>query len=77
MEILGMTMTELVGYLAMITLLISFMMKEMKTLRIINSIGCAVWVLYGFMLQIAWPVVITNILIIGINFYYLFFNKKQ
>lgn len=77
MEILGMTMTELVGYLAMITLLISFMMKEMKTLRIVNSIGCAVWVLYGFMLQIAWPVVITNIAIIGINFYYLFFNKKQ
>ncbi|MBL4887000.1 MAG: YgjV family protein [Flavobacteriaceae bacterium] len=77
MEILGMTMTELVGYLAMITLLISFMMKEMKTLRIVNGIGCAVWVLYGFMLQIAWPVVITNILIICINFYYLFFNKKQ
>jgi Flp pilus assembly protein protease CpaA len=75
MELLGITMTEWTGYIAMVLLLISFMMKDVKRLRIINSIACAFFVVYGFMLATSWPIIISNGAIIIINIYYLFFKK--
>ena len=76
MEVFGTALTEWVGYAAMLVLLISFMMKDVKKLRVINSIGCALFVVYGLMLDISWPIVITNSAIICINFYYLFVRKN-
>ena len=76
MELLGITMTEWIGYIAMVLLLISFMMKEVKRLRIINSVACAFFVVYGFMLATSWPIIISNGAIIGINIYYLFIKKN-
>ena len=76
MEILGIALSEWVGYAAMLALLISFTMKEVSKLRIINSIGAILFVVYGFMLNISWPIVITNSAIICINFYYLFVRKN-
>ncbi len=67
--------TELVGYLASILLMISFSMKNVKTLRIINSFGCLCFVVYGFMLATSWPIIITNAFIFATNFYYLFLKK--
>lgn len=75
MEFLGIALVEWIGYAAMAVLLVSFMMKDVKQLRIINSVGCALFVVYGLMLDIAWPIVITNTAIICINFYYLFVKK--
>lgn len=63
--------TEIVGYLASIGILISFLMKEMKTLRIINSLGCAMFVWYGILLDYSLPIIITNMAILGINIFYL------
>ena len=76
MEILGMPLTELVGYMAMALLLVSFMMKDVTKLRIINSFGCAFFVAYGFMLVTSWPIIITNSAIISINLYYLLLKKQ-
>lgn len=76
MEILDISITEWVGYVAMLALLISFMMKDLKKLRIINSVGCGLFVVYGFMLATSWPIVITNVAIICINIYYLFVRKN-
>ena len=76
MEILNIELTEWVGYAAMVVLLVSFMMKHVRKLRIINSIGCALFVIYGFMLSTSWPIVISNLAIICINFYYLFVKKN-
>jgi maltodextrin utilization protein YvdJ len=73
----GLPLVEIVGYLAMATLLISFMMKDVTKLRIINSIGCLLFVVYGFMLHTSYPIIVTNASIILINFYYLFFDKKK
>ena len=75
MDILGISLTDWVGYAAMFALLVSFIMKEVKNLRIINSVGCGLFVVYGFMLSTSWPIVITNSAIICINFYYLFIKK--
>jgi len=73
--ILGITITEWVGYLASIVLIISFMMKNVYTLRIVNSIGALIFVIYGIMLAISWPIIITNGFILALNIYYL--TKKD
>jgi len=77
MDLFGISITEWVGYLAMTTVLISFLMKSVVKLRIINSLGCLVFVLYGFLLEpLSKPIIITNSIIFGINIYYLFFKKN-
>ena len=76
MELLGVPITEWVGYLAMVTLLVSFMMKNVRKLRLINSLGAVLFVFYGFMLATSWPIIITNFAIICINLYYLFVKKN-
>ncbi len=75
--ILGVSITDWVGYLASLALIISFMMKNVRTLRIINSIGAVLFVIYGIiMLQISYPIIITNGFILGANIYYLFLKKN-
>jgi hypothetical protein len=73
--LLGIELTEWVGYLAMTVLLVSFMMKNVTKLRVINSFGCFFFVIYGSLIS-QYPIVITNAAIILINFYYLFFKKN-
>jgi uncharacterized protein with PQ loop repeat len=73
--ILGITFTEWVGYLASLVLIISFMMKNVNTLRIVNSVGALLFVVYGIMLTISWPIIITNSFILILNVYYL--TKKD
>lgn len=76
MELFGIEITEWVGYAAMLALLISFMMKDVRKLRSINSIGAILFVIYGLMLDISWPIVITNFAILCLNIYYLFLKKN-
>lgn len=74
----GIPFTEVIGYLAMLTLLVSFLMKDVVKLRLINTLGCFVFVVYGFLLDISWPIVITNVSIMSINIYYLIqFRRKR
>jgi len=74
MEILGISVTEWVGYAASLGVLVSFLMKDIKVLRVINSIGCALFVAYGLLLG-SIPIIVTNVAILFINAYYLF--KKE
>ncbi|WP_142783795.1 uroporphyrinogen decarboxylase [Changchengzhania lutea] len=71
MEFLSIPLAEWVGYMASVVLLISFSMKSMTKLRIINSIGAILFVAYGILLATSWPIIITNTAILGINIYYL------
>ncbi len=75
--ILGISITEWVGYLASLLLIVSFMMKDVKTLRLINSMGAIVFVIYGVMLNTSYPIIITNAFILGANMYYLYKMKKE
>jgi uncharacterized protein with PQ loop repeat len=68
---LEISLTEWVGYLASLVLMISFLMKNINTLRIINSIGAVLFVIYGILLVTSWPIIITNTFILGVNIYYL------
>ena len=74
MEILGISYIEWIGYLASFFVLMSFLMRNITTLRYVNTIGCMFFVAYGFLLD-SWPVIITNVAIVLVNFYYLFISK--
>ncbi len=65
------SLTEWIGYLASLVLMVSFLMKNINTLRIINSFGALLFVVYGIMLAISWPIIISNTFILGVNTYYL------
>ena len=71
------SMTEWVGYLASLVLMISFLMKNINRLRIINSIGAVLFIVYGVMLAISWPIIITNAFILGVNVFYLTKHYSQ
>ena len=65
------SLTEWIGYLASLVLMVSFLMKNINSLRIINSFGAILFVVYGILLAISWPIIITNTFILGVNNYYL------
>lgn len=62
---------ELVGYAASILIAISLTMTDMFKLRIINSVGCLMFVIYGLNVG-AYPVALANFIIIVINIYNLY-----
>ena len=69
--------TEYVGYVASFFVLLSFLMKKMTTLRLVNIVGCGFFITYGFLLPgISWPVVITNTAIVCVNVFYLMKSEK-
>ena len=79
MGLFGITVTEYIGYLASFIVLLSFTMKEVKKLRIVNMTGCILFILYGFLMpsiRIGLPIIIANAAILTVNIYYLTTNKK-
>ena len=64
-------LTEYIGYLASIVIMISFLMKNIITLRIINLIGGILFIVYGVLLSMSIPIIVTNTFVVGVNFYYL------
>ena len=74
------TTVEIIGYLASLGVLASFMFKNMRKLRIVNTIGCVFFIIYGMQmptLRIGLPIIITNAAIVGLNLYYLLFVKPN
>lgn len=66
---------EVFGYLAMIVCLISVLMKDIKKLRTINIISCAMFVIYGLVIS-SYPIVIMNFVVIIIHLYNLYKLKN-
>jgi len=74
--ILGISYVEWIGYIAMLFVAASFLMKNINTLRAVNSIGAGFFILYGYLLSVSIPIIITNAFILGLNLYYLLIKKK-
>lgn len=72
-------LTQISGYAASVFLIISFLLKDQKKLRTINLIGCIFFVIYGFRLNYAWPIIIPNTIIAITQIYHLWINpiKKE
>ncbi|MGL6184619.1 MAG: YgjV family protein [Clostridium chrysemydis] len=67
---------EWIGYAASAMIVISLIMTDIVKLRILNSIGCFIFVVYGCVIK-AYPVAIANGLIIFINIYNLYKLKNE
>jgi hypothetical protein len=63
--------TELVGYIASLVVVSSFLMKNIQRLRIVSIAGCALFIFYGILINFSVPIIFTNTTIIAINIYYL------
>lgn len=68
---------EIIGYSASAFIMGSFLIfNNIKLLRIINGIGCLLFVLYGYFID-SWPIIIPNVFIFVVQIYYLFIHKDQ
>lgn len=79
MELFGITGTEYIGYLGSLMVLISFTMKDVMKLRLVNMTGCILFIIYGFLmptLRIGLPIIIANLAIFGVNLFYLSKRKE-
>lgn len=63
-------MIEYIGYIASFFVLLSFVMKKMMYLRLINLVGCGLFIWYGLLLD-SLPIIITNAAIVVVNSFYL------
>jgi uncharacterized protein with PQ loop repeat len=64
-------LSEWIGYLASFIVAVSFTLRNVKKLRVINSLGAFVFIVYGFLID-SNPVIITNTFILFFNLYYIF-----
>ncbi|MCK3654698.1 lactate dehydrogenase [Pasteurellaceae bacterium Macca] len=67
---------EILGYVAMVTVAASFLLKDVVKLRLVNALGAACFVVYGLLIG-SWPVVGLNIFVTAVNSYYIFKSKSQ
>lgn len=65
---------DLFGYVAAVIVFISFTMKNLRTLRLLNIIGCVMFLIYGIHIH-AIPTIIINIGVILINIFRLYKNE--
>lgn len=66
---------EWLGYAASFFVAASFTFKNIKQLRIVNIIGCILFVIYGYYID-SIPVMITNAFIMIMNIYFLLKRDK-
>ncbi len=71
------SLTEIVGYLASLVVLLSFLMKDVKRLRMVNIIGCSLFLAYGILLGFSIPIIVTNAAIVVINVVYLIKSRVK
>lgn len=62
---------EYIGYSATALVTLSFAFSNIRTLRIVNSIGAVIFIVYGVLLDMAKPIILTNLIIFAINVYHL------
>ena len=63
-------LTQSFGYLASVLLAFSLIVTNDIRFRWLNSLGCVAFIVYGIALS-AFPIILTNSLLLGINLYYL------
>ena len=69
------SIVEYIGYVAMAFIGISFLMKDIRKLRLLNLIGAGLFIFYGILLKQP-PIYLLNSFILLVNIYYLFQKKE-
>lgn len=61
---------ELIGWIATIFIIISFIQKDMFRLRLLSLVGAVFWIVYGLIAE-TWSIVFLNVFISLIQVYWL------
>jgi len=69
-----MTAIDILGWVATAVVVISFTVKDMWRLRIVNSIGTLLWIIYGALKQ-DYPILAVNAMILMTHF--IWFDRKR
>ena len=67
---------DIIGYVASAVVLLSFLFKNIKIVRIVNIVGALFFVVYGLLLP-TYPTMIMNLVLIFVHLYYLHVLSKQ
>ena len=70
-----MNVFDIIGYIGMAIILYSFTITDMYKLRLINSIGCVFWIIYGLGIM-AGPTILVNSCVLVIHSYWFYANRK-
>lgn len=71
------SLTEVTGYLASLIVLLSFLMKDVTKLRLVNTVGCLLFITYGILLKFSIPIILTNAAIVAINMVFLIKSSRK
>lgn len=63
--------SDYVGYAASVFIILSFMLKDIKKIRVINLLGCIAFVIYGIFSGMLCPVIIPNGILCIVQIYHL------
>ena len=63
--------SDYVGYAESVFIILSFMLKDIKKIRVINLLGCIAFVIYGIFSGMLWPVIIPNGILCIVQIYHL------
>jgi hypothetical protein len=69
-------MIAILGYVATIITIGSFLIKDIIPLRVTNGIACLLWIIYGILRQDT-PIIVVNTSIMLINLVWIFKYIKQ
>ncbi len=70
-------LSDFMGYAASFFVVLSFLLKDLRKVRIVNLIGCVLFVIYGVMKgegnwsAMYWPVIIPNLILCFVQLYHL------
>tara|TARA_Y100000389_G_scaffold30666_1_gene25962 strand:+ start:641 stop:979 length:339 start_codon:yes stop_codon:yes gene_type:complete len=71
-----MEVTEVIGWIGNVIVIISFIQKNIKKLRLYGLIGAMVWVVYAIRME-SYSLIILNLVIMGIQGYHLWQIRKE
>lgn len=71
-----MNAVEILGYVAMVLVATSFLLKDMIKLRLMNAVGAICFVIYGFLVG-SYPVAGLNIFVTCVNAYYIWKGLQE
>ena len=66
---------DIVGYIGTAVVLGSFLINDIILLRLVNTLGSLIWLIYGIGLSMM-PQIVVNSSIILIHLYWFYKNKK-
>jgi NADH:ubiquinone oxidoreductase subunit 6 (subunit J) len=69
-------MIDIIGYIGTILILYSFTIENIFKLRLVNSIGSIVWIIYGLGIM-AGPTIVVNSCVLCIHTYWFIKHRKK